>query len=47
MLKKRTKLHCTNLFRLEKEIKGIKGQYLEILRIFLSMKKKQEIIKSH
>ena len=29
-----------NLFILEKETKAIKEEYLEVLRIFLSMKKK-------
>ena len=36
-----------NLFRLEKEkkkLKKLKIEYLEILRIFLSMKKKKKII---
>ena len=34
-----------NLFRLKTEIKAIKIQYLEILRTFLSMKKKKIFIK--
>ena len=33
-----------NLFRLKKRLKELKIQYLEILRIFLSMKKKKKII---
>ena len=33
-----------NLFRQKKKLKQLKLQYLEILRIFLSMKKKKIII---
>ena len=41
----RTKLHCRNLFRLEKEAEAIKDRIMiEIIRIFLSMKKKITII---
>ena len=32
------------IFRIKKEIKGIKIQYLEILRISLSMRKKKKFI---
>ena len=35
-----------NIFRLEEETKQLKIEYLEILRIFLSMKKKKIIINS-
>ena len=33
-----------NLFRLEKKLKQLKTEYLQILRIFLSMKTKKLII---
>ena len=33
-----------NLFRLKKKLKQLKTEYLEILRIYLSMKKKKIII---
>ena len=33
-----------NLFKLEKKLKQLKTAYLEILKIFLSMKKKKQII---
>ena len=36
--------YIRNLFRLEKKIEQLKMEYLEILRIFLSMKKKKRII---
>ena len=37
----------TNLFRQEKKLKQLEIAYLEISRIFLSMKKRKKIIINH